>query len=268
MLARKFKKYFRHVLCAIQEAMAYRTSFFVNIIAQFVTYIAIFFLWKAVYTPGTEIGGLSWNDMQGYLLISLFISALISGSSETRISRAIWTGNIAVELVRPIDYQRANFAITIGNGLAEGLLVAAVGLGFAALIGFSRLPTHPITWLYFLLALVFSFTLKFLIVYIFALFIFWTTSGMGLFWIRRGLTDFFSGAIIPLTFFPGWLQNIADALPFRGIVFVPGTIFIEKFSEPEIFISLALDVVWIVGLWYLSRLIWYFAMRKLTIQGG
>jgi ABC-2 type transport system permease protein len=262
------RKYIRHALCAVQETMAYRTSYFVNILSQFVSYIAIFFLWKAIYVSGPVIGNMGWSDMQGYLLISLFTSALISGSSEFRVSRAIWTGNIAVELVRPVDYQRANFAITIGNGMAEGVLVAAIGLVFAAAIGFSTPPSRPVTWLYFALAMIFSFTIKFLIVYIFGLFTFWTTSGMGLAWIRKGLTDFFSGAIIPLSFFPGWLQGIADFLPFRGIVFVPGTIFIEKMPEAQIYLSFALDIAWIVGLWYLAKLIWHFAMRKVTIQGG
>lgn len=264
----ELKKYIRHILCAIQETMAYRTSYFVNIFSQSVSYIAIFFLWKAVYISGPTIGGMAWTDMQGYLLISLFTSALISGSSEFRVTRAIWSGNIAVELVRPVDYQRANFAITIGNGLAEGVLVAVLGLIFAALIGFSTPPDYPITWFYFVVAMLFSFTIKFLVVYIFGLFIFWTTSGMGLAWIRKGLTDFFSGAVIPLSFFPGWLQGIADFLPFRGIVFVPGTIFIEKMTETQIFMSFALDVVWIVALWYLAKVIWHFAMRKITIQGG
>jgi len=264
----KLKKYIRHVLCAIQETMAYRMGYFVNIISQFVSYTAIFFLWKAVYASGPIIGGMGWSDMQGYLLISLFANALISGASENRVSRGIWSGNIAVELVRPVDYQRANFAITIGNGLAEGVLIAVIGLIFAVLIGFSTPPGHPITWLYFLLAMAFSFTIKFLIVYIFGLFTFWTTSGMGLAWIRKGVTDFFSGALIPLSFFPAWLQGIADWLPFRGITFVPGTIFIEKMPDTQIFISFALDIAWIIGLWYLARVIWFFAMRKLTIQGG
>jgi ABC-2 type transport system permease protein len=262
------KKYFRHVLCAIQEAMAYRASFFVNIVSQLVFYIAIFFVWKAVYAGGSMIGDMEWNDMQGYLLVSLFTSALISGSSEFRVSRAIWTGNIAVELIRPVDYQKANFAITVGNGLAEGVLVAVIGLVFAMLIGFTAPPDNPITWLYFALAMIFSFMTKFLIVYIFGLFNFWTTSGMGLAWIRKGVTDFFSGAIIPLSFFPGWLQTITNILPFRGIVFVPATIFIERMSESQVLVSFAVEIAWIAGLWYLAKLIWHFAMRKVTIHGG
>jgi ABC-2 type transport system permease protein len=262
------KKYIRHILCAIQETMAYRASYFVNIISQSISYMAIFFLWKAVYAAGPVIGDMGWSDMQGYLLISLFTSALISGSSEFRVSRSIWSGNIAVELVRPVDYQKANFAITVGNGLAEGVLVAALGLLFAVLIGFSTPPGHPITWLYFLLAMMFSFTIKFLVVYIFGLFTFWTTGGMGLAWIRKGITDFFSGAIIPLSFFPGWLQGISNVLPFRGIVFVPGTIFIERMPESQILLSFALDIAWIVALWYLAKFVWYFAMRKVTIHGG
>jgi ABC-2 type transport system permease protein len=264
----ELRKYVRHILCAVQETMAYRMSYFINIISQFVAYLAVFFLWKAVYADGPVIGGMGWSEMQGYLLISLFATAIVSGASEFRVARAIYTGNIAVELVRPVDYQRANFAITIGNGIAEGVLVAVIGLVFAVLIGFSTPPVHPITWLYFLLAMGFSFMIKFLIVYIFGLFTFWTTGGMGVSWIRKGLTDFFSGAVIPLSFFPGWLQNIANVLPFRGIVFVPGTIFIEKMPESQILTSFALDAVWIVALWYLAKLVWHFAMRKVTIQGG
>jgi ABC-2 type transport system permease protein len=262
------KKYIRHILCAIQETTAYRASYFINIISQFVSYIAVFFLWKAVFTAQPDIGGMGWQEMQGYLLISLFASALISGSSEFRVSRAIWTGNIAVELVRPVDYQKANFAITVGNGIAEGVLVAAIGLVFAVLIGFTAPPVHPLTWLYFLLALAFSFITKFLVVYIFGLFTFWTTGGMGISWFRRGLTDFFSGAIIPLSFFPAWLRTVSDILPFRGIVSVPATIFIERMPESQIPLTFAVEIAWIVGLWYIARLIWHFAMRKVTIHGG
>jgi ABC-2 type transport system permease protein len=262
------RKYFRHVLCAIQETTAYRASYFINIASQFISYIAIFFLWRAVYASSSVIGGLGWNDMQGYLLISLFASALISGSSEFRVSRAIYTGNIAVELVRPVDYQKANFAITMGNGFAEGVLVAAIGLVFAVLIGFTAPPVHGVTWLLFLAALAFSFTTKFLIIYIFGLLTFWTMGGMGISWFRRGLTDFFSGAIIPLSFFPGWLQTLAGALPFRAIVSVPAMIFIEQMTTAQILTSFALEAAWVVGLWYLARLIWFFAMRKVTIQGG
>ncbi len=262
------KKYFRHVLCAIQETTAYRASFFINIVSQFVSYVAIFFIWRAVYSSQTEIGGMAWSDMQGYLLISLFASALISGSSEFRTSRSIWTGNIVVELVRPVDYQNANFAITIGNGIAEGVLVAAVGLLFAVAIGFTVPPANPLTWVYFLVALAFSFITKFIIVYIFGLFVFWTTGGMGISWFRRGLTDFFSGAIIPLSFFPPWLQAVANVLPFRSIVSVPALIFIERLPSSQILGTFAAEAAWIVGLWYLARLIWHFAMRKLTVQGG
>jgi ABC-2 type transport system permease protein len=262
------RKLIHFTTSAIQETMAYRASYFINILSQFVSYIVIFFLWKAVYQGSSVIGGMGWKDMQGYLLISLFTSALISGSSEFRVGRAIWTGNIAVELVRPVDYQQANFAITVGNGIAEGVLVAAVGIVFAVLIGFTTPPSQSVTWLLFFLAMVFAFITKFLIVYIFGLFLFWTTGGMGVSWIRRAVTDFFSGAIIPLSFFPIWLKTISDALPFRGIVFVPAQIFIEKLPASQILTTFAVEAGWIVGLWYLAKLIWFFAMRKVTIHGG
>jgi ABC-2 type transport system permease protein len=135
-------------------------------------------------------------------------------------------------------------------------------------IGFTAPPAGPAAWVLFLLALAFSFTTKFLVVYIFGLLTFWTMGGMGISWFRRGITDFFSGAIIPLSFLPGGLQAVAAALPFRAIVSVPALIFIEQMAPAQILASFALEAAWVVGLWYLARLIWHFAMRKVTIQGG
>jgi ABC-2 type transport system permease protein len=91
---------------------------------------------------------------------------------------------------------------------------------------------------------------------------------MGISWFRRGITDFFSGAIIPLSFFPAGLKTVSDILPFRGIVSVPATIFIGQMSESQILVTFAVEIAWIVGLWYIARLIWHFAMRKVTIHGG
>jgi len=262
------RKYWRHVALAIQETIAYRVSYLVNMASTVVTYAVIFLIWNAVYATRAEVGGYGWAEMKSYLVVSLFMSALVSMSSEFRISRQIRTGNIAIELLRPVDYQKASLAITLGNSLSEGVLVAVACVGFALAFGATQGPPDALSWLGFAAASLVSFATKFLLVYVFGLVCFWTQSLMGVSWLRKACTDFFSGALIPLAFFPPWLRSLADALPFRAIVWVPASAFSGRLRGIELLRSLALGVAWVVALWFLGRLVWSRAMRKVTIQGG
>ncbi len=262
------KKYWRLAMLAIQETISYRVSYLVNMASTVITYLVIFLIWSAVFTGRASVGGYGWIEMKTYLIISLFMSALVSGSSEYRISRQIRTGNIAVELLRPVDYQRGSLAITIGNSLSEGVLVSAACLAFAAASGPGLLPPDAAAWAGFILATVLAFATKFLLVYVFGLFCFWTTSLMGISWLRKGFTDFFSGALIPLGFFPDWLRKGADWLPFKNIVWVPASAYSGRLAGTELLRTLAVDAAWVLALWFLGRWIWSRAMYKVTIQGG
>ncbi len=262
------KKYWRHTALAMQETLAYRVTYIVNTFSMVITYTVIFFVWSAVYAGNPSLDGYQWQEMKSYLIVSLFLSSLVSMSSEFRISRQIRTGNIAVELVRPTDYQKASLSISLGYSLSEGLLVGLACAGFALVTGASVTPTSASGWLLFACAVILSVVTKFLMVYVFGLTSFWTTSLMGISWLRRGLTDFFSGALIPIIFFPPWLRTLTDWLPFKAIVWVPAAVFTGRLTGAELARDFAVAAAWIVVLWFAGRLVWSRAMRKVTVQGG
>jgi len=262
------KKYWRLAALAVQETIAYRISYLVNMASTVITYIVIFLIWIAVFSGRGSVGGYHWAEMKTYLVISLFMSALVSTSSEFRISRSIRTGNIAIELLRPVDYQKASLAITLGNSLSEGILVCAACFAFALASGQGVLPPNAAAAVGFAAAVILGFATKFLLVYVFGLFCFWTTSLMGISWMRKGFTDFFSGALIPLGFFPLWLRGVADWLPFKSIVWVPASAFSGRLAGRELLAALGIDLAWVIVLWFLGRFIWSRAMYKVTIQGG
>ncbi len=262
------RKYLRHAALAIQETLAYRIAYVVNMVSTVVTYVVVFLIWLAVYSGRQSVGGFDWAEMKSYLIVSLFMSALVSGSSEFRISRAIRSGNIAVELMRPVDYQKASLAITVGNTASEGVLVGVACLGFAFAFGVTVLPHGALQWLGFLSAVLIAVAIKFLLVYVFGLACFWTQTLMGISWMRKGLTDFFSGALVPLSFFPLWLGRVADWLPFRNVVWVPAGAFTGRLAGAELARSLGVGLAWVVGMWLLGRAIWALAMRRVTVQGG
>ncbi len=262
------RKYWRHTALAIQETLAYRVSYLVNMLSAVITYTVIFCIWSAVYSGRDTVGDYGWEEMKSYLIVSLFLSALVSMSSEFRISRQIRTGNIACELLRPVDYQKASLSITLGNSMSEGVIIGVACLGFAFATGSTVMPGTPLAWTGFVAATLVSMATKFLMVYAFGLTCFWTTSLMGVSWLRKALTDFFSGALIPIALFPDWLRGIAEWLPFRSIVSVPANAFTGRLAGQDLARALGVGLAWVVILWFLSRLVWSRAMRKITIQGG
>jgi ABC-2 type transport system permease protein len=262
-------KYFRYVVCAMQETLAYRTSYFLNVISSFVFYFALFFVWKAIFQgSGGQPLQISLPELKAYIMIALIMNTLVTFNSEFRISRQIRSGNIAMDLLHPLDYLRMHLSITFGSSVMEGGIVSALAVLFALFIRDIARPPALVYWPLFIISIGFSFLIKFLIVYIFALFSFWTTSVMGVVWFRRALTDFFSGAVIPVIFFPDWLKGISDLMPFQGIIHIPAFIFLGKFPIPDALRMLGVQALWIALLWAAAQVVWKFALRKVTILGG
>jgi ABC-2 type transport system permease protein len=79
---------------------------------------------------------------------------------------------------------------------------------------------------------------------------------------------FFSGMILPLTFFPSWLRTIAHALPFASIMQTPIDVWLGKHHGAELVGILALQAAWALVLLGLGRVTLRLGAKKLVIQGG
>jgi ABC-2 type transport system permease protein len=110
------------------------------------------------------------------------------------------------------------------------------------------------------LAVVVSFALRFL----YNLPAFWLLDIRGVVLLVVSVNLFFSGAIVPVAYFPGWLKTVADALPFAAILQTPVDVWLGKAHVWLI----GLQVVWAAVLFALGRLVLARATRKLVVQGG
>jgi ABC-2 type transport system permease protein len=97
---------------------------------------------------------------------------------------------------------------------------------------------------------------------------FWTTGVTGITWARIAIQNTFSGALIPLVFFPDWLQVLAAILPFQGLISTPALTYLGKMDAPTTALLIAIQAAWAVGLLLLGRLAWRSASRAVTIHGG
>jgi ABC-2 type transport system permease protein len=262
------KKYISLGKIALQNSLAYRTSFITNICASLFFAVSLFYLWKTIYAGRSELAGFSWDEMKAYLLITFITNTLLSWYSETAISKRILDGSVAMDLLKPLDFQKSRFAETLGTSLLETLIGIAMACIILAIYAGIMTPSSLMVWVLFFISLLASVFIKFGIIYIAGLFCFWTSNSLGIAWARAAITNLFSGALVPLAFFPEWLEKIAMALPFQGIVNTPASLYLGHISGMAAIYAIVSQIIWAAALWILGKFMWKWAVRQVTIYGG
>ncbi|MEW8986040.1 MAG: daunorubicin ABC transporter permease, partial [Bacillus sp. (in: firmicutes)] len=90
----------------------------------------------------------------------------------------------------------------------------------------------------------------------------------GLIRAKRVVIDLFSGLLLPISFFPGWAQQIMNYLPFQGISYYPSMIFTGGFSHEQAIQAIISQAVWVGILIVPIYVLWILAKKQLIIQGG
>jgi ABC-2 type transport system permease protein len=260
--------YLSLTLSALQRALVYRASYLLNLLIGLIWVAALYALWQSIYAGQRQVGNFDWPTMRTYLVVSYAISTLHSYSSTARLVYLIRNGGVAAELLRPVDFKCAQLAQVLGAALLEGV----IGAGLTLLVGIPLLEVAPpvslVAALLFLLSVGLGFLIKFLLNFLTAVGAFWTIEGQGLIWGQLAILNLCSGALLPLTLFPHWLQKLLLLLPFHGILFTPLTIYLGQVQGIALASALLQQIGWVVILWWLTRLLWRPAMRALEVQGG
>lgn len=262
-----FKGYISIANRSMQNTISYRASYIITFASNAIFFAAMYALWAAIFDGRAELSGLTWEQMKAYLLVTFTANSLLSYYSETRISGKILDGSVAADLLKPLDFQKARLAETLGSTIVEGALTVIVMVIVLALTAGVFMP-DALHGALFLLSLAASLTVKFGIVYMAGLLCFWSTGSLGIVWARTAITNLFSGALVPLAFFPKWLESAALLLPFQSIVHTPAAIYLEQVDGFEALRLIALQIVWGILLWFAGKLMWNWAVRQITIHGG
>jgi ABC-2 type transport system permease protein len=86
-------------------------------------------------------------------------------------------------------------------------------------------------------------------------------------WIYQKLAFIFGGMLIPLDFYPPWLQTIARAMPFASAIYGPSRLFVTP--GVGMFINvISLQLIWILILSLVLAVIYRRGLRQLAVNGG
>ena len=260
--------YLTLALTAVQRAIAYRMTLFFSLVAGLIWVVVTYYLWRVVFSTRSQVGNFDWQTMRTYFLVSYAVNALLSWQTLSRMMRTIRTGEVAIDLLRPIDYFLAQLAQASGAAVIEGGLSSAIALILGILVLHIAPPVSPLATALFIVSVALGYLIKFLISFMVALLCFWTLNGVGLMWAQNALVNLFSGALIPLQLLPGWLRTVVLTAPFQAIVYTPLSIYLGTVQGAALWQAVAVQIGWIIGLWLLARWLWLPATRALEVQGG
>ena len=272
-LAKSLKIYLPFTKSIIQIMMTYRLNFFVSVFGSILKTFVIYYLWKAVFTNSTShvLNGFTASDMLIYIFMSSITAGTVSNNTDQVIGEEVKDGSIAMNLIKPINYHLRLLFESFG-GLIYGILCVSLPL-WLALIAYrffyiGELPPRVSTIGAYILSLIFGFSIMFLFNFIFGLLSFYVTNLWGIRQLKYVIINLISGQMIPLVFFPIWLQNGLGFLPFSSINYIPVMIYLNKINGTALIRAFVIQVFWVIFLLVFSIWLWKKATKRLTILGG
>ncbi len=223
-------------------------------------------LWRVTFAASgsSVLNGLTLPDTLWYLMMTETIELSRPRLSNT-ISEAVKDGSIAYVLNKPYDFLLYQLSSSLGETIFRALMNAVFGgLVVWALAG---PPPSAAGFLVVLPAILGAWMVNFCISTLIGLAAFVTEDIAAFVWIYQKLAFVLGGLLIPLDFYPGWLQIIARALPFSAITYSPARLFVSP-SLPALLQTLGVQLAWTAALGLLMVSIYRRGLAELTVNGG
>jgi ABC-2 type transport system permease protein len=227
----------------------------------------VFFqLWRVVFrnSGSDSLNGLTLHDTIWYLLLA---ETLELGRPRLArvISEQVKSGSIAYLINKPYNFLLYQLASGAGESLPRMSMLFIIGGALVWVM--AGPPPGPDHWPAALLTLAGAWLLHFCVNALIGLAAFVSEEVAPYEWIYQKLVFILGGMLVPLDFYPVWLQSVAKSLPFAYMMYGPARLFVEP-SWPIFIQTLAGQVVWLALLGGIVALAYARGTRRLAINGG
>lgn len=256
---------------SFRRHVTYRAATAAGVFTNVVFGVILSCTFIALWSERPRLGGYDQAQALTFVWIGqalLAAAALLGGGFQEELQERIRSGDVAVDLYRPVDLQLWWLAFDLGRAAFQLLGRGVVPMVFGALVFPLALPADPLVWVAFVLSVALGITVGFAVRYLVALSAFWLLDGAGVNMVSVLLCLFFSGQLLPLTVFPGVFGEVARGLPWAAMLQVPADVLLGRHSGPGLWGALAFQVGWAVLLLVAGRAVQSAATRKVVVQGG
>jgi ABC-2 type transport system permease protein len=265
---RRLLVYFEFARVAFLKILAYRLRYFTGIVTYFVNVSVYYFIWSAIYGSSSNVAGYDLRQMTTYVAIGWIVRSFYFNNVDRDMAAEVQEGKIAINLIKPIDPQLMYISQTAGEASFRAVLFTLpIAVVLVLVYPIARPPSIHSGILFvcscvlaLLIFTLINFTVGTLALHIYSI--------LGVIRAKYAIVEFFSGLLIPISFFPAGLQKAMAFLPFQHISFTPLQIYLGKAQGLAAWEALGEQFLWVLFLYAASRIFWQYSTRRLSIQGG
>ncbi len=248
--------------------MAYRSEFLVWALTTNMPLVMLA-LWTEVAREA-PIAGFGDKDLVAYFLLTLIVRLLTGNWVVWEMNNEIRQGDLAMRLLRPIHpfivYGTDNVSPRSRSAPSSRSPSSSSGSSGSGAVTCrrptSRTGSSRSSAIFGAWAVIFCAMLV-----VGSLGLFWESS-LALVDLWLGLFFVFSGYLMPLAFFPGWLRSLSWWLPFRYTLAFPVETMLGLESMAQALRSLVVQWAYVAGLLGLALVLWRRGLARYAVYGG
>lgn len=222
-------------------------------------------LWSIIYHDKIIIEGFTLAMILWYLVMTESI-VTSHGRVLDDIGDEVISGEIANYLNKPYNYVLYKYAYSIGNAILKFFITFIIGATIT-LIFIGPINVSLISIPFILLIILLAISLHFIIMALLGIFALWFEDPRALAFIYHKIVFTIGGMLLPLDFFPAWLETISKWLPFSYIAYHPARLFVD-FSMQSFISVFIMEVLWIMIISVIVYIVYKSYIKRLSINGG
>lgn len=167
------KKYVDYIIIGMKEHLVYPSAMWANFFSKILYLYLQFSIWNALFSSNSQTNPVvNQKDTLNYIVIATIISALIECNTIEWLNAQISTGNIAMELIRPIDFKKMVFSRHLGDSVIKIIFYCIPLCAITVMIMQQPILCHT-QILYGVLSILLAYCIQFLYSLIIGLLAFW-----------------------------------------------------------------------------------------------
>ena len=250
----------------------YRKSFLMSALIHPMELIIGAVIFTSLYAFGNleSIHGYSLIQIIWYIGGMQIVGTIIWNFTAGRLSDQILDGSLSIHLLKPTSV----FKFELANAIAlrtVGILFEFFPILIVQTVIFFPSFITLASSLKFVICVVLSFFLFFLLNFFVGMTAFFMKNNSSMIALKIILTSFAGGTIIPIEFFPNWLQKLSTVLPFRYLYYEPLQFFLNREAAREWSYFghvLGMQIVWITFFFLSIKLVWPYVIKRYCAAGG
>lgn len=222
----------------------------------------------AVGAAGGTLAGYGAIEGATYAWLAQALIAPVNVFWSNDLVDRIRTGDIAVDLARPIDPQLAYLATDLGRAGFSLVPRGAPPLLVGALVTGLALPSEALPYLLGAVSIVLAVVISFACRWLVSLAAFWLIEMRGAATLYLVTSNILCGLVVPVHWFPDWMGRVAAATPFPSMLQAPIDVITGRVEGADAFAVVAVQLAWAAAVLLAGRLVWALGARRLVVQGG